>query len=240
MSKINISNIVVDNIKRDILVGKYKKGDKLADERTLSEQYGVSRMTIRKALVALRDEKILLTRHGVGTFIENVNQNLLAKKEVNYFLYNEKLIMESLKSRVLVEVEGCGLAAQNATPDDIDMLQKKLFLTIDEIKKLRMGQDNQFFESDLTFHQSIAIASHNSFFPEYLSIIEESISLHQFLSLQVSEPTDEVITYHTAIYGAIISKDAERARNTMQQHLDRVVRLVEKSLKKINEAEPDT
>ncbi|MDR0401959.1 MAG: FadR family transcriptional regulator [Treponema sp.] len=236
MSKINISNMVVENIKRDILIGKYQLGDKLEDERTLAEKYKISRMTLRKALVALREEGIINTRHGVGNFVENINQNLLSKRDVHYFLYNEKLIMETLLSRVLLEAEGCALAAQNADPEDVDAIQKSLFLTIDEIKKLKQGLPNRFFEADLAFHETVAAASHYPLIVNFLKVLEESVSLHQFLSLQVTEPADEVITYHTAIYGAIISKDGERAREAMTNHLYRVVDLITKNLEQMSRA----
>ncbi|MDR1507801.1 MAG: FCD domain-containing protein [Treponema sp.] len=238
MSKINISNIVVENIKRDILIGKYHLGDKLEDERALSDRYKISRMTLRKALAALREEGIVNTKHGVGTYVEHINQNLLSKRDVNYFVYNEKLIMETLLSRVLIEAEGCALAARNAEPGDVEVIQKSLFLTIDEIKKLKQGLPNLFFRADTAFHEAIAAASHYPLVSSFLDSIRESISLHQFLSLQVTDPTDEVITYHTAIYGAIISRDESRARETMKDHLNRVVALVEKNLRRMGKTAP--
>jgi DNA-binding FadR family transcriptional regulator len=225
--------MVVESIKRDILIGKYRLGDKLEDERTLADKYQISRMTLRKALAALREEGIINTRNKVGNFIEHINQNLLSKRDVNYFLYNEKLIMETLLSRVLLEVEGCALAAKNSDLGDVENLQKCLFFTIDEIKKLKQGLPNRFFESDLAFHEAVARASHYPLVLTFLETLKESVSLHQFLSLQVTEPTDEVITYHTAIYGAIISKDENRAREAMKNHLNRVVELVKKSLKQM-------
>jgi DNA-binding FadR family transcriptional regulator len=228
--------MVVESIKRDILIGKYHLGDKLEDERTLADKYKISRMTLRKALLALREEGIINTKHGVGTYIEHINQNLLSKRDVNYFIYNEKLIVETLLSRVILETEGCALAARNADPADIELIQKSLFLTIDEIKKLKQGLPNRFFEADLAFHEAIAKASHYPLIVSFLETMQESISLHQFLSLQVTDPTDEVITYHTAIYGAIISRDENRAKTAMKEHLDRVVELVKKSLQRMGTA----
>lgn len=58
-------------ILRRIEVGEMCPGDKVASENQLAEQYGVSRMTARRALTELVDEGFLLRAQGLGTFVSD-------------------------------------------------------------------------------------------------------------------------------------------------------------------------
>ena len=55
-----------------IQAGVYKKGDHIPPEQTLSRQYGVSRVTVRKALENLVEQGILKRTPGAGTFVEKL------------------------------------------------------------------------------------------------------------------------------------------------------------------------
>ncbi|QQE76192.1 GntR family transcriptional regulator [Brevibacillus composti] len=61
--------LVMDKIKSDIESGTLKPGVRLPSEADLSKQLGVSRATLREALRLLEEEKIVIRKHGVGTFI---------------------------------------------------------------------------------------------------------------------------------------------------------------------------
>jgi GntR family transcriptional regulator len=52
-----------------IRLGEFKAGAQLPAERELSEQYRISRMTVRQALAYLIQEGYLIARHGLGTFV---------------------------------------------------------------------------------------------------------------------------------------------------------------------------
>lgn len=63
--------LVMDKIKSDIESGQLRPGERLPSEAELSKQLGVSRATLREALRLLEEEKIVIRRHGVGTFINS-------------------------------------------------------------------------------------------------------------------------------------------------------------------------
>lgn len=56
-------------IKQNIVDGIYKHGDKILSERVFSEEFGVSRMTVRQAINDLSKEGILYKEKGRGTFV---------------------------------------------------------------------------------------------------------------------------------------------------------------------------
>lgn len=59
---------LMEDLKEDILSGKIRAGEKLPSENQLSDQYQVSRHTVRKALAILENEGLLTACHGKGTF----------------------------------------------------------------------------------------------------------------------------------------------------------------------------
>ncbi|MET7333328.1 winged helix-turn-helix domain-containing protein [Nonomuraea sp. NPDC005650] len=60
---------IAEDLRRDIASGRYAVGEQLPVARELSEQYGVAMMTIGNALAVLRDEGLIETRQGSGSFV---------------------------------------------------------------------------------------------------------------------------------------------------------------------------
>ncbi|TKK84337.1 GntR family transcriptional regulator [Herbidospora galbida] len=60
---------IADSIRSEIAHGRYTVGEQLPVARELAEQYGVAMMTIGNALAVLRDEGLIETRQGTGSFV---------------------------------------------------------------------------------------------------------------------------------------------------------------------------
>lgn len=58
-----------DEIKSKIESGEYKTGDRIPSEPQLSKMYGISRITVRSGIEKLVEEKILVKKHGKGTYV---------------------------------------------------------------------------------------------------------------------------------------------------------------------------
>ena len=58
---------LINSIKAKIQRGEYKIGDKLDSERVMAQQYGINRLTVRKALIELEQEGLVKARQGSGT-----------------------------------------------------------------------------------------------------------------------------------------------------------------------------
>jgi GntR family transcriptional regulator len=67
-----------------ILSGKLAPEDKIQSEREFSEDLGVSRMTVRRALTDLVNEGLLERRHGSGTYVARAKVTYEAREMVNY------------------------------------------------------------------------------------------------------------------------------------------------------------
>lgn len=86
---------IIDQIKRDIALGRLIKDEKLPTVRQLAGQLAINPNTIAKAYRQLEQEGIINTRPGAGAFVANLDSNL--NKSVR-----RKLICEELE-RVAVE-----------------------------------------------------------------------------------------------------------------------------------------
>ncbi|MDY3920282.1 MAG: GntR family transcriptional regulator [Candidatus Limivivens sp.] len=102
---------LVDDLRRKIQEGELKAGDRLPTEFELSEQYKVSRITVRKALELLVDEELLFKRHGIGTFVA---EKRLERNTSEYMGFTQACQIEGRKpSSILLSVD-----LQDATETD--------------------------------------------------------------------------------------------------------------------------
>ncbi len=79
ISRPPLSEIVAGKLASMILDGVYHSGYQLPAERDLVKQFGVSRTTLREALKTLEDSGIIEVRHGVGSFIADLDEESLLK-----------------------------------------------------------------------------------------------------------------------------------------------------------------
>ncbi|QEV19614.1 GntR family transcriptional regulator [Streptomyces alboniger] len=61
-----------DELRREIMQGRFKPGEQMPPVRELQERFGVANMTARSALNVLRDEGLIYTIHGRGSFVADV------------------------------------------------------------------------------------------------------------------------------------------------------------------------
>lgn len=69
MEKYSLYQQLADSLRDKIYEGKYAFGDKLPSERSLAEKFGISHLTVRRALAILEEEGMLLRVQGKGTFV---------------------------------------------------------------------------------------------------------------------------------------------------------------------------
>lgn len=91
--------------------GHFQSGDRLPPERTLAENFGVSRSSIRKAIQMLADKGLLESRQGDGTYVRAPDMESL-KKAILEAVDSENLIFdEIMEFRKIIEPAIAELAA---------------------------------------------------------------------------------------------------------------------------------
>ncbi len=211
---------VVDDIQRLIIDGHLEPGMKLPPEREVAEQIGVSRTVVREAVRILVARGLLATRHGVGTIVQQITQEHVGER-LNLLLRTSGISLAKLHEvRSILEVEIAGLAALQATDDDVANLQR-ILAEMDDAK----GSPEGFADKDAEFHTALAHTTHNPLFSVLLGSIRD---LMQEVRLSVSRYPDlfaTVMPDHHTILNQIVARNVDSARSAMRAHLEHARRI---------------
>ena len=92
---------IIDQVKRDIALGRLAKDEKLATVRQLAGQLAINPNTIAKAYRQLEQEGIIVTKPGAGAFVANLDSNLskaVKKRVVSEEL--ERIVVEAFHMQI--------------------------------------------------------------------------------------------------------------------------------------------
>ena len=143
---------IADQIRTLIRAREFPAGARLPPERDLARQLGVSRPSVREALIALEVEGLLDVRVGSGIYVTDP-----AKRRGNDAPQTDSGPFEVIRARWLIEGECAALAAKNPDPARIAAIREAHASMIKESKR-----DHNPLDADRLFHVSIAEASGNS------------------------------------------------------------------------------
>lgn len=178
LRKMNLTDQVCQEIKKNIISKEWDIGTKLPSEAELSEAYGVNRVTVRMALHKLNTLGILQTRAGDGTYVKEFNfKNYMS--EISDIIIRSEMIDDVCAFRELFEIECSRLAIENADDTDIEKLEQACNNYEDIFSKVISSADAEDFnlvlDADLDFHYQICKSSKNTLFPLVFSAVREPI-----------------------------------------------------------------
>jgi len=219
------SDQVFEQLRDLIFRGELKPGEQLVPERELAQAFGVSRPTVREAINKLVTMGLVEHRQGQGTFV----RSLEATREHNPLAAivdrRETSLEDLLEVRMGLEAQSAMLAAERATPEDIQRLEETLAAMEAEHVKGSLG-----IEDDVAFHMGLAYATKN---PVQVYIMR---SFHDLLHFGIEEnlrhlwedPVNLPIIQqqHQRIIQAIKDHDPEGAADAMQAHITFVLEYV--------------
>ena len=193
--------------------GEFPPGSRLPAERELAKQLGVSRPSLREALIALEVEGYVDVRPGSGILVttrENAPPDDLG----------EEGPLEIIRARCLIEAEIAAEAAPHIKSRDVVMFEQLL-------REMENGAADAVarLAADRRFHLSIAAKLGNNVLLRVLTdLLDRRNSLlgKQFASHFDSAKTwDAVLTEHRKIVTGLAARDPERARKAMRNHLQK-------------------
>lgn len=225
VDKKNYSDQIFNYLFNEIKEGRMKPGDKLPNERELSVRLGVSRPSLREALRAMTQLGLLNTRHGGGSYI-NYFDDAYLKSILQYMtVISDDLLIDLVQMRKTLEAEATGLAALNATEQDLDTIEhfarEREQLYLDHRNDLKAVR-TELNDLDYAFHKSIAEASKNKVFAAFIASIHSTITAHQNRVSARPDLASCVNDDHRAIVQALRARDAEKARALMYHHMQSV------------------
>ncbi len=194
--------------------GEYAPGARLPAERDLARQLGVSRPSVREALIALEVEGLLDVRVGSGIYVSQPGN-----RRRNQPLLGDSGPFEVIRARRLIESECAALAAKSASPAQLRAIRETHAGMIKESKK-----HHNPLAADRLFHVKIAEASGNS----ALVLVVQTLwdqrmgPLYRGLERKLEYPkmAAETVREHAAIVRAIVRRDSRAARSAMRRHMD--------------------
>lgn len=206
---------IADQIGLLISKGEYGPGARLPPERDLARQLGVSRPSVREALIALEVEGLLDVRVGSGIYVTQAG-----KRRRHDTLQGDSGPFEVIRARWLIESECAALAAKNANPEQLAAIRGAHARMIKESK-----HDHNPLDADRLFHLRVAEASGNSAMVLVVQTLwdQRMGPLYRRLERKLEYPkmAAETVREHSAVMTAIVRHDPRAARGAMRQHMTR-------------------
>ncbi len=204
--------------------GEFKPGDRLPPERDLAKMLGVSRPTVREAMIALEIAGLVEVRVGAGAFVtDKAVTNGAAASNGRLFENVGSSPLELIAARRTIEPEVAALAAQLATPDEIAAIAETVAM-------IAAATDTASHRAaDHQFHVRIGLASHNNILTTivdecwaemYSPMFERMGAITGLIITRCSpQQKDTTIAEHEKVYRAIAARDPDAARAAMDAHL---------------------
>jgi GntR family transcriptional regulator, transcriptional repressor for pyruvate dehydrogenase complex len=195
---------------------KLAPGTRLPPERDMLATYDVARGSLREALRFLEMEGVLTIKPGPGggPTVSAPDHETLASTFALLLQFAGARFRTILEVRLLLEPEIAAIAAERATPAQLDEIR----LLLQEMER-HLTDETGFLERNEQFHDLIAWASGNPLFGYLISSLGW-ITDGAVLGVGYSqEQLSAVQRAHEKVYDAIKSGDADRAREAMDRHL---------------------
>ncbi len=238
---------LVDALGERIRDGRLGVGDRLPTEAAIMAEFGVSRTVVREAISKMQASGLVLTRHGIGSFVaELVAPDPHASNGFRIdpqHVATLRDVVAVLELRIGIETEAAGLAALRRNPDNLDAMRLALAAISSAIEA---GADA--VASDFQFHLEVAHATHNPHFSQLMATLGSQIipraRLESGLAIDPAADVDpatapapatatesaaaqadrlsylkRVHVEHESIFDAIQAQDPEAARAAMRTHL---------------------
>ena len=209
----SISDQVSMQIKQLILDKDWKPGERIPSETELAELFGVSRVSVREALLKLNAIGLLESRFSGGNYVREVGADIYLNAIIPAAYVSSNSLLELLEFRQVMEAKQAGLAARKAKPEDVARLEE---IHKDMVKNA--GNLEAFSEADLRFHIELARITQNSLLVACMELIRD-VQGENMQKLVAQRGYESGINDHRQILAAIRENDERRAIQVMDDHV---------------------
>ncbi|WP_434607853.1 FCD domain-containing protein [Pseudomonas sp. D2-30] len=219
-----LSDDIVERLEGMILEGTLKSGERLPAERTLAEQFGVSRPSLREAIQKLTAKGLLISRQGGGNYVVESLGSTFSDPLLHLLESNPEAQRDLLEFRHTLEASCAYYAALRATEVDRERLTtafealQNCYSRHEDVSRAEEGA------ADARFHLAIAEASHNAVLLHTIRGLFDLLKRNVVTNIggmykQRSETRDMLISQHRELYQAIMDGHAELAREVSSRHI---------------------
>ncbi|MEU6222946.1 FadR/GntR family transcriptional regulator [Streptomyces sp. NPDC047042] len=208
---------VLDRLRDYVAEGGLTSGDRLPPERDLAARLGVSRASVKQAIVVLEVQGLVEARHGGGTYLV---RDSLDVEPVERLVERRRRLPDVLDAREALETKLAELAAERRTAEDIAELRAALAVMENEIDE---GADG--VEGDRRFHAAVTAAAHSGILAEFMRSIADQITESRHESLRQPGRPVRSLAQHMAIFEAIEAGLPRQAAAAMRRHVRTVAKV---------------
>jgi DNA-binding FadR family transcriptional regulator len=222
---------IADQLRSLVAAGEFEVGQRLPAERDLAVQLGVSRPSVREALIALEVEGMIEVRTGSGIYVRASAPE--AGKGRNGALHESQAggdsaplewgPLEVMHARGLIEPQTAALAAERASRSDVNAIAAGLRQMRQQARRGEVPR-----EGDEAFHLAIARASGNGVLLDTLQRYWRARHGPLFERLgdyfEGPDSWQVAIAEHEVVLDAIRSHDPSQARRAMQRHVSQALK----------------
>jgi DNA-binding FadR family transcriptional regulator len=223
-------NEVMESLASSIRAGAIKPGEKLPTESEIVARFDVSRTVVREAISRLQANRLVETRHGVGTFALAAPQDNGNFRIADVDFDTVADVIALLELRISLETEAAGLAAQRRTEQNLQAMQSQL-----DAFAAAIEADSDALPSDFAFHMEVARATGNRHFADLMNYLGTMIIPRARVNTPNSAPEGRLAYLkrvhgeHESIHNAIRNHDSDAARAAMRTHLSNSKERLKKS-----------
>lgn len=207
---------VIEGVGRAIVRGDYAPGELVPKESDLTEEYGVSRTSVREAMRVLAAKGLVDIRQKIGTRVRLHEQwNLF---DVDILRWHEEagrgdsILRDLVEFRQIIEPQAARLAAQHASDDDRERIDAAL-----EAMDLAIADRDAYAHADVEFHRAVYAASHNVLLRQFGSVVADFMRLSFRIQQEVTPDAAFTadVERHAAVQRAITAQKGDKAAEAM-------------------------
>ncbi len=215
---------VAREIQAMIQSGQLKAGEKIPSQREFSQKFGISRASLREALLTLETLGLLKTEAGRGTFVATSDGTAGQTGNMAPWRYSESYsVFDVFQTRILLEGEIARLSAGRLSQTQLDKMEKAT-------KTMEDCWANQDLlanvDADLEFHGIIVSACSNTMLKALYQTVRDQVTETQRQPIPITDPERmrQSIAEHRRIIAALKANDGEIARSEMEAHIRNTAR----------------
>lgn len=212
--KQSISRMVLEKIKDAMIRKELKPGDFLPSENELVTKMGVGKSSAREAIKMLEAMGVIEIIKGQGCRIKSTFDSDVLQSMIFQMILQQNTDKDLIELRLLFEISASRLAAQNATEEDFQLLEKSIEKTEKDYARGIHTADN-----DIDFHNLIFKSTHNP----YLVLIGATIMELFRSSLTVVNITqcEAILEQHRMTLKALRDNDIEAIERVVHSTVDK-------------------
>lgn len=215
-----LSDDIMEQLESMILDGRLLAGQRLLSERSLAEQFAVSRPSVREAIQKLETKNLVERKQGGGTFVKPRLNELIADPLLLLLSDKPEMQFDLLEFRHALEGMAAYYAALRGQPEDYQALEKAL----DALPSGSSSADkSQEAMALVDFYSTMANAAHNMVLQHVMrslqSMLQDNIQRNLEVLAKHADAEQNINRQRRNIVQAILARDPEQARKASNEHL---------------------